>query len=409
MKTHQREKNHAWMVHVATGAFLCLLCAACSGDGDNGKTDVQNDPYAKWDHNTAIVFQGTLAGDPDSTLKFAKVPNSETIDANGNKNNHFVLGIVNGPSDALSPQSNDAITLEGNFNNEGPVHIKSVQSNGFISKVIGLPGLDILENQPIELPEPVVIDIDAMHQGEVREEELRIQIAGLPVPMQVSYGIAEDNVSVQTPRGHVIGCRKVDVEATIELLGFPLSGQLLQGTIYYHPTLAIVAMEAPSLGIGLPMTETPNYGDAASGWNTLQKTQVLTANHREFRLSTYDRAAEFDADKNVHAKMLLELRWADEGDATTLPQPDPFSLNTTFGTSGGMFYFPHDFIESPISVFFPEENGNGFRYWYAYVDQAAKNQPEDAITYEINSIKDASLPDLRVTGRIGYHLVPLSP
>ena len=76
-----------------------------------------------------------------------------------------------------------------------------------------------------------------------------------------------------------------------------------------------------------------------------------------------------------------------------------------FGTMGGMYYFPHELIESPVSVFFPEENGNGFRYWYAFVDQAAKNQDENGISYTISVDKDASLPELRVTARIAYEIL----
>src|SRR5690606_14212728 len=113
---------------------------------------------------------------------------------------------------------------------------------------------------------------------------------------------------------------------------------------------------------------------------------VVSPDNRTFRLSTYDRAGEFDADKTVHAKMLLELRWVDEDKARTDEFPALFSPD--FGTVIGMF--PASFVSSPISLLHPAENGKGYTFWYAFVDQAAKNEPgEGGIAYHAG----VTLPD----------------
>ena len=128
----------------------------------------------------------------------------------------------------------------------------------------------------------------------------------------------------------------------------------------------------------------------------------ISPESRTFELDTYDRAGEFDADKTVHAKMLLELRWEDDAKAQTDEFPALFAPD--FGTVIG--YFPGSFVASPVSLFHPAENGRGFKYWYAYVDEAAKNEAgSNGIAYHAAvTLPDFVSSPMRVTGRIIYRL-----
>ena len=64
-------------------------------------------------------------------------------------------------------------------------------------------------------------------------------------------------------------------------------------------------------------------------------------------------------------------------------------------------------MASPISLFHPSENGQGFTYWIAYVDQAAKNEAGgNGIAYHAGvTLPDFVSSPMRVSGRIVYHLV----
>ena len=116
-----------------------------------------------------------------------------------------------------------------------------------------------------------------------------------------------------------------------------------------------------------------------------------------FTISTYDRAKKFDADKDTHAKMLLELRWAETDKAKKETKP---YVQLKFGTMTG--YFPSTLQRSTTSLLFPEENGKGYVHWFAFVDQAAKNQPVNGIAYQISVGHDPSFSNIRVAARIVY-------
>ena len=107
-----------------------------------------------------------------------------------------------------------------------------------------------------------------------------------------------------------------------------------------------------------------------------------------------------DADKDSHAKMLVELRWADDAMAKTDKRP---SIDPVFGTDTGMYSATLEQV--PVSFLHPEENGKGYVYWYYYVDQAAKNQPMNGIEYHAGVRYDSSFSPLRVTARIVYKKV----
>jgi hypothetical protein len=132
-------------------------------------------------------------------------------------------------------------------------------------------------------------------------------------------------------------------------------------------------VEVPDLGFSTALSGEYDCGNPlASDYNTIQKVGVISRENPDFILSNYDCSGEFDADKMRHASMLLELRWADETMAKTEEKPD---VEIIFEVPLG--WFPFQLVESSESIFHPEENGQGFTYWYAYVDEGAKDLPGD--------------------------------
>lgn len=386
---------------------LCLivLLAACSEEKASSGVDIQTSPYQKWDANTATVFEGTVPESPDAIVKVEKVPGTET-EIDGKTFNQYTGGFVAAKSDDLLTTGTDTGSVTAAVDEAGTIYISTLESNGFLGTITGISGIDIWLGETITLAEPIEINLDEMETGDTRDATIEMSALGQSIPVNVTYGPVEDDVTLMSAMGPILGCRKYEVEGTFEMSGLPLSGTLIEGAGYVHPELGLVGWEAEDLGIGLSMSATANYGDAAEGPNVIEMTDILTATNLSFDLNTYDRIGALDADKNTHAKMLLELRWADPNVATTHDAPDALMASVEFGTLGGLYYFPHELIESPASIFFPKENGQGFRYWYAFVDQAAKNQDNNGISYNISVNKDSSLPDLRVTARIGYTILP---
>jgi hypothetical protein len=177
----------------------------------------------------------------------------------------------------------------------------------------------------------------------------------------------------------------------------------ISGELWYHPSYGVVAFNSPEIGIGTAMSDSSDCGSIdSSNYRIIRKVGVVDSSS-SFDLDTYNcDGNQIAADKNTHAQMLLELRWADATKAQTDTQPLP---NVEFGTTVG--YFPNSMAESPASVFHPEENGKGFKYWYSYVSQAAKNEPGDnSTTYHIKVSAVPGLSAVRVTARIYYKVLP---
>lgn len=209
----------------------------------------------------------------------------------------------------------------------------------------------------------------------------------------VEYTRVADDVVAETAMGPVAGVSHYTGTLTI-------GDTVLTGAAWYHPELGAIAMEVdfpPPTGLRFDFIGSADYGGPGDT-NTIQAKAVLTPERPNFRLSTYDVAQTHDADKDRHAKMLLELRWADADRATTTDQP---LVSESFRTVFGIF--PSRLIASPVSFFHPEENGLGYTFWVAYVDQAAKNEPSNGISYAIDVTLPGSITHpVLVTARIHY-------
>ncbi len=221
-----------------------------------------------------------------------------------------------------------------------------------------------------------------------------------------TYTMVEDDMTLPSAMGDLAGVRKYVGTATPDGEAIPaiVKATTLEGTIYAKPGLGIVRVSVQPLGFVLDLVGGSDLGSNAGEYNAMQKMAVLQPG--EFlSVDTYELNQEMDADNQTHAKMLLELRYADGARASDPTAPDlASSASITFGTTLG--YYSHSFTKSAVSVFHPEENGRGYNYWYAYVDQAAKNEPGDRTNYHISVSNGASEP-VRVTSRIVYRFAPL--
>ena len=250
------------------------------------------------------------------------------------------------------------------------------------------------------LDQPAVIDLDVpvgVPQTVTVTGEFLFGAGAEPFDeLTLSYTLAEEGLTADSPMGPIPNCRRYT--GTTDVLGTTFEGELVM-----HDVLGNVSAWVnfpPPNGITLDMRELNDWGTASEGYNELQSMVLVGPESSSFTLDTYDVNGAFDADKDKHAKMLLELRFADADKAATDTKP---AVLVEFGTTWGMF--PHFLAPSPISIFHPEENGQGYTYWIALVDQAAKNEPENGIAYHISvTSPDYNTQDARVSARIIYAL-----
>ncbi len=224
---------------------------------------------------------------------------------------------------------------------------------------------------------------------------------GVSVTATGKYTLVEKDAVAQTQWGPLTGCNhyRGSISGTSSLLPAVLQGVTITGEMWYHPSFGVVAFKAPALGVETSMKEADDCGaDDASGYRTIRKVGNVDASSGKFELSVYDCTGDFTADKNVHAKMLLELRFQDETAAKTTTQPsNSYEFQTVFGQ------FPSMLVQSPVSVLHPEENGKGFVYWIAFVDQAAKNEAGgNGISYGVEVLPAKSGNPVRASARIYY-------
>jgi len=221
----------------------------------------------------------------------------------------------------------------------------------------------------------------------------------------IEYIKKSDDVTVETAFGTLSGAKHFAGTVTLEGEAAPplLTGIPLEVEMWYHPSFGVVKSELPLLQLGLDMKGEESCGEFLTpGMNTIQKVGVVEPGGEPFRLATYDCSGTFNADKMTHAKMLLEVRFADEEMAKTTTQPPVIE---TFGTVMG--YFPSLLLSSPVSIFHPEENGKGYTFWYALVDEAARNAAGDnGISYRIEvAPADFMTNSVRATARIRYKVI----
>lgn len=257
----------------------------------------------------------------------------------------------------------------------------------------------------VEFTEPVTVDMKPpIRTPQTITASGMVTTADDPTPKPgsgtMTYELLTTTASVETDMGLVHGCSQYEGTMTLEGEGVPefMKALTIDVQAWHHPQLGFVAGKIPGLGAEFGLMGSRDYGKATSGTNIISAMGVLSGENRNFDLNTYDVHGNFDADKNKHAKMMIELRWLDEERAKSSEQP---YVEVEFGTVFGIY--PHQLIESPITFFHPHENGEGYTYWIGYVDQAAKNEPENGIAYHVSAYYDFDAP-VRVTSRIVYEM-----
>jgi len=359
-----------------------LVLSACGQD----HADV-NVPWESFTPTTVATMVARLPG-ADSPSGTIRIVGEATI--NGRTFQSYKVAL-----DPEHPQNGIELWIEKE--DENTFTFQGYEEPGVMSVVANQPHT-IHTDGPEGVPEIVTFNATSttFESGE-----------SLPGTAVIEYVKVSDNETVDTAFGTLSGVKHFSGTVTLQGEAAPalVAGTPLDVEIWYHPSFGLVKGDMPLLGVGLDMAGEDDCGDPLTpGFNTIRKVGVVQPGGEPFRLSTYDCSGKFNADKNTHAKMLLELRFADDEMARTTTPPPVFE---TFGTILG--YFPEYLTPSSLSIFHPEENGQGYTFWYALVDQAAKNiDGDDGISYRIEvEPADYMTNAVRATARIFYKVIPV--
>ena len=376
--------------------FFCMVALvgfSCDGGGSSSDSNVKKEYGA----STKNVINRVKVKQPDGTYgyRIGKIAGETTINGVTYGTYQMTKIDVNGtpisdgkPSDFYMnplPASSDGLVTIAGFND----------NNG--TNLTINPALTLDAGSDVGVTQAVSTVVNGTGPG---------GIAITNATATGSYILVATGETVTTEMGVVPDCDHFTANVTIDGEGAPeiFKGKNITGELWQSPTLGIVKYSIPDLGIEGGMQGSWDVDDPTGEYRTIKMTGIVSAENPYFTLSTYSVSGTYDADKNTHAKMLVELRWADEETAKTGPMPAYPYINVSFETMIGTF--PYQLVESPYSIFFPEENGKGFKYWYGYVDQAAKNEAgSDGILYSIIVGRDTSAAPVRVTGRIHYRAI----
>lgn len=388
-------------MHLARWFLPCLLpvLAACGGGSeDGGGTVGAKDPLGPPTPTTTYVFQyqgvngktDTQVAGYNGTKDFGGTP-FDVFQVHPDKPD----GMEHGMEAYVVIKPGDTVSFAGGklfWANSG----MQPPEQPFVSGTVE-PPLSGSLNPPLGVTQSVPVK-GTLYIGDPTDPA-----NAQAVDTTVTYTLVDDDASVATSLGTVHGCKHVQGETTV-------MGITVHPEVWYHPQMGLVKFHvdypAPD-GIGMDLAEIRDMGNAKEGQGTIKAVKVLTPDARDFRLDTYDVNGQFDADKDKHAKMLLEIRWADDEQAKTAAVPQFLGNDVEFGTVWGIY--PFQMVESPVSLFHPEENGKGFTFWYGYADEAAKNEPgSNGIPYIIQVRPgDAMTGAVRATARIRYHVIAL--
>jgi len=300
------------------------------------------------------------------------------------------------------------------YSENGSNKVVDVYGEYYGNGKIDIAGFSVVEgfttDYTVTFDEVVSLDESRFRVGKQQELTVSGSVqAGDNFPISVSgttrFEKTSEDETVETELGVLSGVHIFEGEAIIdkvEGVEAPVLLNLFVGVranyeIWYHPTFGILKVEVPELGFGTTLLGEYDCGNPqASDYNTIQKIGIVSSENPSFVLSSYDCSGDFDADGERHAKMYLELRWADEDKAKTSEKPE---VEVSFKTVWG--YFPFQLVKSSVSIFHPEENEEGFTYWYAYVDQAAGRDWPELYEIVVNFPNHMNDP-VRVTARIRY-------
>lgn len=367
--------------------FICFL-SSCGGDSHDGKA-----PFGTYTDNSVFSFGVKFSPDLPAATVVTEITGQ--VEKDGKSYDVHRIGLQDF-EDSISS------TITMNITSDKVELLTGEIPEAVQSLIPDMPYLGFELDEPVEGPiyPPVGEQVSLEVSGDFTINDPEIPDNHNNISVGLDYTVTDDDVTINSSVGVLHNVYKA--EGTADFDGYSVNGE-----IYYHKDLGFIKGTVnypPPNGTTIDLLSMTDMGDNDAEWNTIRKLQVLDGNTSVFNLDTYDCNKKFDADKDTHAKMLLELRWADEEMAKTETEPSYPGVLIDFGTVIGSY--PSVLIKSPVSFFHPEENGSGYTYWYAYVDQAAKNEQENGIAYHIRVNVDTDItPALRVTGRIIYHRV----
>lgn len=372
--------------------MAAIVVCACGASKDEVHAPDVKAPYPSWNASIANDYQRTL---PDGTTARYVTRNAGQKEINGAAYSRFRMERPTEPGG--DPPATGA-ELWMNPEGESKVVIAGGAYTSETATKLGLPG-----EGSATLQEPFTFDFGAK-VGEPRDFDVKgtVSLKGTTttavVALAGSYTIVEKDVTVDTPTGKVAATH-VSLEGKVPLV---FGANLVQtsGELWISRTLGVVKakFDDPLAGFGVGAKGTRTARELSGGYSSVESVAVVGGGVSRFELDTGDAYNDWDADKNTHAKMLMEIRWVDDGVAKTDKKP---FVRHKLGTVMG--YFPSELVQSPISFLHPEENGQGYVYWIAYADQAAKNEAGDGGTRYVASVEyEADFSPLRVSARTIY-------
>jgi hypothetical protein len=377
-----------WPTLIAGGVIVLAGCGSKSGGGSS--FDGENAPYGN--RSPSTVSHSVIQKNGTSSNSVTQTVGEKTI--GGTTYSRVTATDTADPSSGvewwIKEKPGESVTIAGW---DGHTQL----ANGIVP-----PGT-------VTLDQPLTVSLSpALNVPQTATSAATIQVPGDPTVHQgqatFNYTLVEDNAAIETSMGTIYGCKHFSgsASATSDLLPAALAGVSVQGDVWYHPSYGVVAFQAPLLGLGMEISDAGDCSDPdSSGHVIVRKTATLDSAH-PFSVDTYgDCNRAFDADKDEHAQMLLELRWADDAKAK-VGAPDTLGpmLHIEFGTVWGVYADTP--VKTQVSAFHPEENGQGFNYLYAFVNQAAKNETSNGIAYHVSAKVDSGASAIRATGRIYY-------
>lgn len=401
--------------------FLLSGCGPNSPKESTPDAKTAFDPWAA----TTIFFDrgtyGTTAGTQD--LQAGRVRIQDTT-LGGVAYDLYKAAVGMQAGQSLDTTTANATTIWANRLPDGSMKIAGGRDRGFLASILppivpGVNGSTLVLDSPFTLNTKPTLN--TQQSSSVTGKLYNPSNPGTPKNFNVdlTYTRDQDNATATTSMGPVEGCSHFSVSATPKGDLAILAGLLnivYTGEAWYHEKLGLVAYTCPALGLNAGINGESDYGTATVGENAIRKVQVLDANHPIFELNTYDRAHQNDADKMSHAQMLLEFRWVSDSLAKNGAEPNYLMTVTLIATNNTLGYSFVDnrfgwgtaLVSSPASIFHPEENGKGYKYWYIYVNEAAKNEPgANNVSYLIRVSQGGFTPPaLRCSARIVYTILP---
>ncbi|MCC6996161.1 MAG: hypothetical protein IT370_16245 [Deltaproteobacteria bacterium] len=378
------------MRRLLLGMLLLASVSGCGGDSGSSQADPKA-PFPRYTANTRSTWTRSL---PDGTKKSYESRLIGQVTVNGETFEKFQAG------DPPSTPGGSGGELVGHIVDADTVVVVSVAFRTTSASILGVPEyVSATADAPVKLEIEPPLGVAQPFSVSGKTVLGSPSAAPLQGTLTGSYTLAEKGVAIASPLGMVTGCNHYTVAASVPFLFG--STMAVSGEAWYSPQLGVVkaSLSSPLSGLSVGMAATGDGFDLGDGWAsvTAAGTRGAGATTGAFQLSSRDFAGEFDADKNTHAKMYLEVRWADESKALTDTKP---FVQPVFGTVFGQF--PSTLVLSPVSLLFPEDNGKGYKHWVGFVDQAAKNESQNGIAYTITANYDPSFSPIRLAGRIVY-------